>query len=145
MKKKISLPIVIAIVLLVSALVFTIAYRTAIKNMNEKLTDLNEKQQMYSNLAAVDDFVRENSFYDADEGRVSHELCAGLVEAYNGSVLFLTAEEFRDSVYTGNEYIKMTVADGNVIVVLTPEQFGAVQTATEAPSSVSAETESAGE
>ena len=136
MKKKISLPIVIAIVLLVSALVFTIAYRTAIKNMNQKLTDLNEKQQMFSNLTAVDDFVREQSYFKADEANRSLKTIEGLVEAYEGRLLLLSAEEYKESVYTTSEYIKMTIADGNVVVVLTEEQYNALEVPTEAPAEV---------
>lgn len=133
MKKKISLPIVIAIVLLVSALVFTIAYKTAIKNMNEKLTDLNEKQQMFSNLAAVDDFVREQSYFKVDQGNRSLKTIEGLVEAYEGRLLLLSSEEYKDSKFASSEYTKMTIADGNVVVVLTEEQYNALEAST-APS-----------
>ncbi|MBR3971338.1 MAG: hypothetical protein IKJ83_00405 [Ruminococcus sp.] len=140
MKKKISLPIVIAIVLLVSALVFTIAYRTAIKNMNEKLTDLNEKQQMFSNLAAVDDFVREKSFFEVDETNRSLKTIEGLVEAYEGRLLLLSSDEYKDSEYASAEYTKMTIADGNVIVVLTEDQYSALVTPTEASTEVPTET-----
>lgn len=140
MKKKISLPIVIAIVLLVSALVFTIAYRTAIKNMNQKLTDLNEKQQMFSNLTAVDDFVREQSYFKVDEADRSLKTIEGLVEAYEGRLLLLSPDEYKESVYTASEYTKMTIADGNVVVVLTEEQYNALEVTTEAPTEVPAET-----
>ena len=123
MKKKISLPIVIAIVLIVSALVFSLAYMMATKAMNKKLKDLGEKQSMFSTLADVDRFVRENSDYPIDEENLRECYIHGYADAFDGRVLHLSAEEYKDSTYAQAGYKVMTIADGCVIVVLTEDQY----------------------
>ena len=123
MKKKISLPIVVAIVLLVSALVFTLAYVIATNNFNKKLNDLAEKQAMFGALADVDNFVRENCEYDADEYELQGKTIEGLVSAYNGRVVYLSAEKFKGSKYESMNCKTMSVADGSLIVVLTEAQY----------------------
>lgn len=122
MKKKISLPIVIAIVFLVAALVFTLAYTIAIKSMNKKLTDLNEKQQMFSNYAAVDDFLRENCSLKSDSEQKEMKTIEALVDSYQGAYLF-TAEEYNESDFSNPEYATFALANGSRIVVLTEEQY----------------------
>ncbi len=123
MKKKVSLPIAIAIVLLVAALVFTLAYTVAIRSMNKKLIDLNEKQQMFSNLAAVDDFLRENSFYKADTEIKKQKTIKALVDCYDGRALLLTAQQYGESKFSNPEYATFALANGSRIVVLTEEQY----------------------
>lgn len=123
MKKKISLPVVIAIVLVVSALVFTLAYVIATNNMNKKLNDLAEKQAMFGALADVDSFVRENCEYDAKEDDLQEKTVEGMVKAYDGRVIHLTSEEYKGSKYESMNCKTMTVSDGCVIVVLTEAQY----------------------
>ena len=123
MKKKISLPVVIAIVLVVSALVFTLAYVIATNNMNKKLSDLAEKQAMFGALADVDNFVRENCEYDADEDARQENSIDGLIKTYDGRVVRLTSEEYKGSKYESMNCKTMTVSDGCVIVVLTEAQY----------------------
>lgn len=122
MKKKVSLPIVITIVLIVAALVFTLAYTIAIRSMNKKLTDLNEKQQMFSNYAAVDDFLRENCFQKADQEEKEMKTIEALVGSYKGTYL-LTAQEYKESEFAKPEYKTFVLANGSVIVALTEEQY----------------------
>ena len=123
MKKKISLPVVIAIVLVVSALVFTLAYMIATNNMNKKLSGLAEKQALFGALADVDSFVRENCEYDVDEDDRQENTVDGLIASYNGRVVRLTSEEYKGSKYESMNCKTMTVSDGCVIVVLTEAQY----------------------
>ena len=123
MKKKISLPVVIAIVLVVAALVFSLGYVIATNSMNRKLNNLAEKQAMFGALADVDSFVRENCEYDANEDDLQEKTVDGMVKAYNGRVLHLTADEYKGSKYESMECKTMTVSDGCVIVVLTEAQY----------------------
>lgn len=141
MKKKISLPIVIAIVFIVSAIVFSVAYVSATKSMNKKLKDLGEKQSLFSSLADVDRFVRENSFYSVAEDELQESAIYGYVEAYDGRVLIMTAEEFSESIYNADGYKIMTISDGCVLVVLTEEQYESLNAETIDPSQTEALTE----
>ncbi|MBR2724661.1 MAG: hypothetical protein IKB72_04420 [Ruminococcus sp.] len=139
MKKKVSLPIVIAIVFIVAALVFTLAYTIAIKSMNKKLTDLNEKQQMFSNYAAVDDFLRENSFYKADTEKKELKTIEALVDSYDGRVLLLTAQEYSESEFSNSEFATFVLANGSRIVVLAEEQYKELATEENSTSAVTTE------
>lgn len=124
MKKKISLPMVITIALIAAAIAFSLAYIIATGTMNARLTDLSEKQALFSTMADVDNYVREKSRYQADEEKLTEELCRGYAAAYEGRVLYLTAEEYKDSVYsTESGYTVLMLADGSAMVVLTEEQY----------------------
>lgn len=126
MKKKISLPIVITIALIVAAIAFSLAYIIATNSMNAKLTDLGEKQALFSTLSEVDNFAREKSFYEVDEEILTEELCRAYAKAYDGRAIFLTPNEVEDSPYTVNtEYTVLKLADGSAIVILTEEQYNA--------------------
>ena len=134
MKKKISLPIVITIALIVAAITFSLGFIIARNSINSKLTDLAEKQAMFSTLSEVDNFAREKSFFDTDEEILTESLCRAYAEAYEGRVLYLTAQEFEGSVYeTSTDYTVLKIADGNVIVVLTQAQFEAAAVTPDKP------------
>lgn len=143
MKKKISLPIVISVVLIVAAVAFSAAYMIATAAINAKLTDLGEKQAMFSTLSDVDSYVREKSYYDANEEYLASKLCEGYAEGYEGRVLYLTAEEYENSDLTPeNGYTVLVLADRSAMVVLTQEQYELLYTAEPAPETQSdAETE----
>lgn len=145
MKKKISLPIVIAIALLVAAITFTIAYVSATKAINKKLTDLGQKQAMFSTLADIDNNMREKSSFDIDEDYLTQKLVEGYVNGYNGRALLLTAQEYKGSEYEKAEYEKMTIADGCVIVIFTEEQYEALNTQATEPATEETEAASKAE
>ena len=110
-----------------AAVAFSAAYIIATKSMNAKLTDLGEKQALFSTLSEVDNFAREKSYYDVDEEILTEELCRAYAKAYDGRAVFLTPDEYKDSPYTvDTEYTVLKLADGSVIVILTEEQYNAV-------------------
>lgn len=124
MKKKISLPIAVTVALVAAAIAFSLAYIIATNSMNKKLTDLNEKQSMFSTLSEADSFSREKSFFEVDEEILTEELCRAYAKAYEGRILYLTALEFEGSIYqTDSNFTVLKLADGNVFVVLTQDQF----------------------
>ncbi len=127
MKKKISLSIVVTIALVVAAIAFSLAYVIATASMNAKLTDLGQKQALFSTLSDVDSFVREKSYHNMDQAKLSQELCRGYAEASEGRLLYLTAEEYKESEYTAdNGYTVLILADSSALVVLTQEQYEAL-------------------
>lgn len=129
MKKKFSLPIVIAIALISAAIAFSAAYIISTSAMNARLTDLSKKQALFSTMADVDSFVREKSYYQIDKEKLTEELCRGYAEAYEGRVLYLTAEEFKDSEYTAEAgYTVFVLADSSAMVILTEAQYEALNT-----------------
>ncbi len=124
MKKKISLSLTIAIALLSAAIAFSLAYVVATAAMNAKLTDLGQKQALFSTLSDVDSYVREKSYYNIDREKLVGELCEGYADASEGRLIYLTAEEYKDSEYTAEAgYTVLVLADSSALVVLTQEQF----------------------
>lgn len=123
MKKQIKLPLVIAIAFIVAAVAFSAAYMIATGVMNTKLTDLGEKQSLFSTLSDVDSYVREKYQGEIDEEKLTEELCRGYAKAFGGDVLYLTSDEYKDSGYTAEEgYTVLELADGSAIVVLSDGQ-----------------------
>ncbi|MBQ8000430.1 MAG: hypothetical protein IJ298_04345 [Ruminococcus sp.] len=127
MKKKFSLPIVITIALISAAIAFSAAYIISTSAMNARLTDLSKKQALFSTMADVDSFVREKSYYQINKEKLTEELCRGYAQAYEGRVLYLTAEEYKDSEYTAEAgYTVFVLADSSAMVILTQEQYEAL-------------------
>ncbi len=127
MRKKISLPIVITIAFIAAAIAFSLAYVIATASMNAKLTDLGQKQALFSTLSDVDSYVREKSYHNIDREKLSRELCRGYAQASEGRVLYLTAEEYKESGYTAEDgYTVLILADSSAMVVLTEEQYEAI-------------------
>lgn len=132
MKKKISLPLVITIALLSAAIAFSAAYIISTSAMNAKLTDLSKKQALFSTMSDVDSFVREKSYYTIEKEHLTEELCRGYAAAYDGRVIYLTAEEYKDSPYTTEAgYTVFVLADSSAMVVLTQEQYETLYFSTE--------------
>ena len=127
MKKKISLPIVITIALISAALSFSLAYIISTSAMNAKLTDLSKKQALFSTMADVDSFVREKSYFEIEKEKLTEELCRGYARAYEGRVLYFTAEEYENCEYTSEAgYTVLVLADSSALVILTQEQYEAM-------------------
>ncbi len=118
-KKKIPLPIVITAILLSAAIAFSAAYIIATISINAKLRDTAEKQALFTTLSKVDEYVREKHKGEIDEEKLSEELCRTYAEVFDGKVLYLTAQEYKDSVYTSvSDYMVLVLADGSAVVVL---------------------------
>ena len=128
-KKKIPLSIAITIAFVAAAIAFSLAYVIATASMNSKLTDLGQKQALFTTLSDVDGYVREKSYHNIDKEKLSQELCKGYAEASDGRVIYLTAEEYKDSEYTAeNGFTVLVLADSSAMVVLTQEQYEATNT-----------------
>ncbi|MGN0452650.1 MAG: hypothetical protein ACI4GZ_02490 [Ruminococcus sp.] len=124
MSKKVSLPLVIAISLVAAAIAFSLGYVVATSSANKKLTDLSEKQALFTTLADVDSYVREKYEGKIDKKELSDKLLEAYAEAFGGQVIYLSAEEYRGSEYTAqNGYTVLPLADGSAVVVLNSAQY----------------------
>lgn len=83
MTKRISLGFVIAIVILAIAATFAITYNVAMNNFNDKVIELNERQEMYSKLSTVDQEVRSKYYTDVNNTDVTNGSIEGYMEALN--------------------------------------------------------------
>ena len=119
MSKKISLPVVITAVLITAAIAFSAAYIVSYFTFNKDLTELAEKQAMFSSLSEVDGFVREKYQGDKDEEAIQRAVCKAYCDALGKDVLYLTAEEYKESDYKpSNGYVVDVLSNGDAVVIL---------------------------
>ncbi len=119
MKKKISLPIVITVALLVAAIAFSVAFIVARASFNSELQQLSQKQAMFGNLADIDRWVRENYEGDIDEDTLNRELCKAYADAIGGDVLYVKAEDFDEAEYkNGENCVTYPLSNGDTMVIL---------------------------
>ncbi len=119
MKKKISLPIVITIVLLVAAITFSIAYTVARTSFNKELQQFSEKQAQFNTLADVDRWVRGTYTGEIPEEKLTSELCKAYADAIGPDVLYFTAEEFDSKRYVdGKNCETYPLSNGDVMVIM---------------------------
>ena len=119
MTKKISLPVVITAVLIAAAIAFSAAYIVSYFTFNKDLTELAEKQAMFSSLSEVDGFVREKYQGDKDEEAIQRAVCKAYCDALGEDVLYLTAEEYKESDYKpSNGYVVDVLSNGDAVVIL---------------------------
>ena len=119
MKKRISLPIAIAAVLLAAAIAFTAAFLIARASFNSGLQQLSEKQALFGNLADIDRWVRENYEGDIDGEALSRELCKAYADAIGGDVLYVKAEDFDEAKYQkGENCVTYPLPNGGIVVIL---------------------------
>lgn len=124
MGKKVSIGMVIALIAITAAITFTLSYNMAMSKFNETVADVNERQQMYSKLAAIDQRVRQNYLGEIDETKLGDGICTGYIAGLSDSKgQYLSAEKYKDylagvsenSVGIGVETIQDE--DGNMEVV----------------------------
>ncbi len=122
MSRKISLPVVITAVLIAAAIAFSAAYIFAYFSLNKDLTELAEKQAMFSSLSEVDGFVREKYNGEKDEEAIQRAICEAYCEALGEDVIYLTAQEYKESEYkSSNGYIVDVLSNGDAVVILNTE------------------------
>lgn len=124
MGKKVSIGMVIALIAITAAITFTLSYNIAMSKFNETVVDVNERQQMYTKLAAIDQRVRQNYLGEIDETKLDDGICTGYFAGLSDSKgQYLSAEKYKDylagasvnSVGIGVETIQDE--DGNMEVV----------------------------
>ena len=133
MNRKVSLGITIAASLLAAAIAFSAAFMISRSIFNSKLKDLSQKQDMFSRLSDIDSFVREHYNGDIDEEKLHLAMKKAYSEALDGNVIFMSAEEYKGSVYEESGASVQVLSDGSYMVIA-DEDFTA-------PSETQAETE----
>ena len=80
-KKGVPLGVTVTIAAICSAIAFSGAYIYAMHTFNSKVTDLNEKQRMFTKLYEVDSAVRENYKGSIDEETLRESLSSTYVKS----------------------------------------------------------------
>ena len=117
MNKKVSLGIVVAACLLAAAIAFSAAFLISRSIFNSKLKDLSEKQDMFSQLSDIDNFVRQHYDGVIDEDKLHDAMNKAYSEALSGDVIFMTADEFKGSAYEQEGCSFQILSDGTYMVI----------------------------
>ena len=88
-KKGVPVGLTVTIAAICSAIAFSGAYVYAMHTFNSKVTDLNEKQRMFTKLYEVDSAVRENYKGSIDEETLRESLSSTYVKSVDMTTFFM--------------------------------------------------------
>lgn len=117
MNRKVSLGITVAVCFIAAAIAFSAAFMISRSIFNSKLKDLSKKQDMFARLSDIDSFVRQHYKGDIDEERLHAAMCQAYSEALDGGVLFMSAEEYKGSIYEQEGCSTFIMSDGSYMVI----------------------------
>lgn len=114
--KVVPLGITIAVVAVCSAIAFSVAYLVAMNTFNEKVTDLAEKQAMFTKLSQVDSTIRQH--YDGEINK--EELMNALSSSYaknvdRDNIIYVPEKDYKEEDY--KDYKSFRISDGSYIVI----------------------------
>lgn len=118
MNKKVSLGITIAAVLVAMAIAFSAGFIISRSIFNSKLKDLSRKQDTFSQLSDIDSFLRQNYKGDIDQAKLEEALKNAYSTALDGDVIFISAEDFKGSIYEEQGCSFQLLADGSYMVIV---------------------------
>ena len=107
MNKKIPLGAAISLMLVVAAVAVSITMAVSWKTFNQTMSDVAERQVMYSKLHEVDQLVRQNYIGDIDEQKLNDGIAQGYITGTGDPYAdYMTAQENeeRNSTIEGNAY-----------------------------------------
>lgn len=117
MNKKVSLGIAIAACLVAAAMAFSAAFMISRSIFNSKLKDLSQKQDMFTRLSDIDSFVRQHYNGKIDEDKLHQAMKEAYSEALDYGVIFLTADEYKGSIYEQEGCSCQLLSDGTYMVI----------------------------
>lgn len=104
MTKRMPLGFMIAIIIVAIAVTFAVTYKIALDNFNNKVIDLNQRQEMYTKLSTVDQEVRAKYYTELDNDAVTDGTIEGYIAALNDEQsAYLTKEEYKEELSRQNQ------------------------------------------
>ncbi|MBQ8572490.1 MAG: hypothetical protein IJ451_03385 [Ruminococcus sp.] len=131
MNKKVSLGITIAACLVAAAIAFSAAFMISRSIFNSKLKDLSQKQDMFSKLSDIDSFVRQHYKGNIDEEKLHQAMKDAYSEALDREVIFITASEYKGSIYEESGCSFQLLSDGTYMVITENITLPATEAVTE--------------
>jgi len=122
MGRKISLGAALTITIIAATLVFSVTMVFSIRNFNNKVSSIIEREGMYEKFTEIDTYVRQNYSGDIDETALMDAVVQGYLAGINDKYAdYLSAEEYA-------EYIKAeTGTVSGVGISVTMESSGYMQ------------------
>lgn len=115
-KKGVPLGITIAVSALCGAVAFSCAYIYAMHTFNSKVTDLAEKQAMFTKLYEVDSAIRENYGGEINEEELRNALASQYVESIDKeNIIYVPENKYDSDKY--KDYKNCKISDGSYVLI----------------------------
>ena len=107
MNKKISISLAITIAIIAMTVTFSVTMVLAGQHFNNTVSSVKEKENMYSKLAEIDKYVRDNAYYEINDDTLNDTIASG----------YMLGTGDRAAVYyTANAYAELQdIADGKLM------------------------------
>lgn len=97
MNKKISLGTAVTIVAIVAAITFSVTMVFSMKTFNSKVSNLREREELYSKLAEIDGLIRDIYIGDVDQDVLLDSIANGYIAGIGDKYAkYLTAAEYNE-------------------------------------------------
>lgn len=116
-KKGVPVGVTVTVAAICSAIAFSGAYVYAMHTFNAKVTDLSEKQAMFTKLYEVDSAVRENYNGDIDEEALKDALVSSYVKSIDEDNIIYVPESQYDEEKYAKDYKSFKISDGSYVVI----------------------------
>ena len=77
MNKKISISLAITIAIIAMTVTFSVTMVLAGQRFNNTVSSVKEKENMYSKLAEIDKYVRDNAYYEINDDTLNDTIASG--------------------------------------------------------------------
>ncbi|HXK78036.1 MAG TPA: PDZ domain-containing protein, partial [Oscillospiraceae bacterium] len=99
MGRKISLGAALTITIIAATLVFSVTMVFSIRNFNNKVSSIIEREGMYEKFTEIDTYVRQNYSGDIDETALMDAVAQGYLAGINDKYAdYLSAEEYAEYI-----------------------------------------------
>lgn len=120
MGKKISLGTSLTVVIIAVAITFSLTMVFALRNFNEKVSSITERENMFAKFTEIDNYVRSNQQQNLDESHLMDSVAKGYLNGINDPyALYMNAQEYAAYVTASSE----TVAGVGVITSLDSDGY----------------------
>ena len=96
MNKKVSLGVTICLMAIAAAIAFTVTMYFSLNIFNSKISNVNEREALYSKLSEIDTLVRSNGLFEIDEDGLMDSIANGYMTGLDDNYArYMTQEEYR--------------------------------------------------
>ncbi len=116
-KRGVPVGLTVAIAAICSAAAFSGAYIYAMNTFNSKVTDLAEKQAMFTKLYEIDSAVRENYGGTINEDELNEAISSTYVKNIDRDNIIYIPENKYNADKFSNDYKSFKISDGSYVLI----------------------------
>ena len=106
MGKKVSLGTSLTLVIIAVAITFSLTMVFALRNFNEKVSSITERENMFAKFTEIDNYVRSNQQKNLDEDQLMDSVAKGYLDGINDPYAqYMNAEEYAAYVTASGETV----------------------------------------